>query len=348
MKNIIKKAPGKIILIGEHAVVYGYPAILSPINLFSKAEISEVDSGKVRIQAPNYDLDETVTSVKFLEDYEQYSKWMQQYRENNDKKLLDKVRKDNNAFPKIIINSVFKHVGYTEKPSFFLHKFSHVPQGGFGSSSSVGASIIKAVDEYYDFNLTKQEMIDILIAGESEFHGYQQSGGDQNVVFHETLVYYQKKDGVGVSRPLSLQSKLLDEVLVINSGKPKDGTGEVVNKIRESRIENQEFVDGIFERLGELTEEILGYLENDYKQAFFSAIDEAGDLLIKLGIVRPKTHELINELRKLGGYMKISGAGAITGDVSGALLCFGDDLERIDSYVVKNFGLDTYRMRLQI
>lgn len=347
MKNIIKKAPGKIILIGEHAVVYGYPAILSPINLFSEVTISDITPGKVRIDSPNYNFDETLVSEKFLEDYMRYSDVMKKYKETNDEELLETIRKDKNAFPKIVINNVFKHVGYTEKPSFFLHKFSNVPQGGFGSSSSVGASIIKAIDEYYGFKLSKQEMIDILMKGESEFHGYQQSGGDQNVVFHETLVHYQKKDGVGFSRPLKLQSNLLDEVLVINTGKPKDGTGEVVNKVRESRIRNQEFIDGIFERLGELTEEILGYLENDDKQSFYSAIDEAGDLLIDLGIVRPKTQELIKELRKLGGYVKVSGAGAITGDVSGALLCFGDDLGKIESYV-ERFGLESYRMRLQL
>jgi len=56
-------APGKIILFGEHAVVYGRPALAVPVTqLQATATVSENSRGGVWIEAPNIHLSSALSS----------------------------------------------------------------------------------------------------------------------------------------------------------------------------------------------------------------------------------------------------------------------------------------------
>ncbi len=61
MPVIFGKAPGKIILFGEHAVVYGQPAIAIPVqDVTATARVTPIlnaGSGKVHVQAHDIQLD---------------------------------------------------------------------------------------------------------------------------------------------------------------------------------------------------------------------------------------------------------------------------------------------------
>ena len=68
MPSLTASAPGKIILFGEHAVVYGQPAIAVPVDqLRAKATIiPEIlgTPGMVHILAPEVNLDCQLDSLK--------------------------------------------------------------------------------------------------------------------------------------------------------------------------------------------------------------------------------------------------------------------------------------------
>jgi Mevalonate kinase len=45
-------APGKLMLLGEHAVVYGYPCIVTAVSSKIKVELENTLSSKMQIDAP--------------------------------------------------------------------------------------------------------------------------------------------------------------------------------------------------------------------------------------------------------------------------------------------------------
>ena len=51
-------APGKVILLGEHAAVYGRPVLAAPVQAVSaRAEVLPLDENRVRVEAPDIGLD---------------------------------------------------------------------------------------------------------------------------------------------------------------------------------------------------------------------------------------------------------------------------------------------------
>ncbi|MBI5619410.1 mevalonate kinase, partial [Candidatus Gottesmanbacteria bacterium] len=49
---VIVSVPGKLMLLGEHAVVYGYPCLVTAINRRLTVSMEETDDNKITIEAP--------------------------------------------------------------------------------------------------------------------------------------------------------------------------------------------------------------------------------------------------------------------------------------------------------
>lgn len=119
--KVIVSAPGKLMLLGEHAVVYGYPCLVTAVNnrLFITAEFETGDSDK--ITAP-------------------------QVKESN--------------FVKETI-SIFKRKYKITSPVHIetRSEFSHTV--GFGSSSAVTVATLKALSVLFEVPLSKKEIFDL-------------------------------------------------------------------------------------------------------------------------------------------------------------------------------------------
>ena len=159
-------APGKIILFGEHSVVYKQPAIAVAVSKYSKTYVypnETISPGEILLKAPDY---------------------------NNETKIVYNPQDSNlpRGYGKlfhpvwILLREIIKEdhkalltTGLTIEIS------SEVPRGsGMGSSASLWVSCAKALCEAFEFNFTNEKISEIAFEAEKFVHG-NPSGIDNSV-----------------------------------------------------------------------------------------------------------------------------------------------------------------------
>lgn len=153
-------AHGKVILIGEHSVVYGYDALAMPITaLHIKTTVDETDGpvymNTAHYHGPLFDAPANYDGLKYVV-----------------KTMMDKASSTDNV-----------KITYT----------GEIPmERGFGSSATVALGTVKAMDNYYKLNLSNSEIMDITNHAEMINHG-KASGLDAATVSSDYLVFLIKK-----------------------------------------------------------------------------------------------------------------------------------------------------------
>jgi len=278
MPAIVVHTAGKSILFGEHAVVYGHPAIAVPIP----------------------DLKTTVTIFPLI-------------REENETILyeapdigicenLSDLPKDN-----ILVYAValFKNALDIQKiPSFRLKIRSQIPlASGLGSSASVSVAVVRALSQFLGLKLPTSKINEFAFELEKLHHG-NPSGIDNTVVSYEKALYF-----IRGLEPEFLQSPVPMHLLLINSGIPSL-TAQVVAAVRQNREKNPDMVNALFKETGDLV--------SIAKTAFLDGnIVELGNLMVtnhhllqQLNVSLPELDVLVDIALKNGAYgAKLCGAG---------------------------------------
>ncbi|KXK26225.1 MAG: mevalonate kinase [candidate division WS6 bacterium OLB20] len=324
LRHMGKAFPGKIIVNGEHAVVHGHPALLAT---FGKTVTAEA-----RIAGDNIVFSDHTFGIKSFQPG---------ILKAGDEVLLEQHEY---ALPLMLVREFFRYCGLADR-GLKITAVSDIPIGGFGSSTAYAAAVLSALSEEFAKELSDQERIDLLTRAETAFHG-RVSGADQALIIRGGMIRYQNKDSGPVFTPVSAAT-LLQDVIVINTGRPEDATGTVVAWVGKRLQERPHETTEIFTRLGQITDEMISDLQQKHTDSMQSHVAEAGELLIKLGIVRPEAQELIRKLAKLGAAVKITGAGALQGRASGALLCLSDDYGPVERFLQKQ-GVEYYRTALGV
>ncbi len=148
-------ACGKIILFGEHAVVFGKPGIAVPItNLKTTVEIELSDTF-------SYSVDRVL------------------YEEEKDR-LAD------------ILDIIFFSLDIEEKDIHISIKSTLPISSGMGSSAALSIAIIRAASDFYRLKLNDEKVNEVALECEKYFHG-KPSGIDNTVITYEKPILY--KDG---------------------------------------------------------------------------------------------------------------------------------------------------------
>lgn len=295
-KTIKISSPGKIILSGEHAVVYGYPALLASSNLRMKIEV--------------------------FKDKRQKSSSYADY-----------------AFRKAL--SYFK----VSDPKTFSYQIdSKIPVGsGMGSSAAlaVGMSALGSILSKRDWNL--EEVNKLAYEIEKKQHG-RPSGGDNTVVTYGGFVWYRKEAENLKFFSQIKPKKVLPKLFVVNSGSPKETTGEMVAQVRERYQKNPEKIKKIFSQIECCTKGFLKLILNEEKIEIGDLITMNERLLEGIGIVSSQTLDLIRKLEKIKTNVKVSGAGGkLKG--SGILICYHKDPKKFQNFA-KSQNLDIISVSL--
>lgn len=191
-------AHGKVILIGEHSVVYGYNALCMPIkSLHIKTTIEpneEMWMDTQRYHGPFFDAPEEYDGLKYVV-----------------KTMLEKA----NSNEKLKIT-------YT----------GEIPiERGFGSSATVALGTTKAMNDYFKLNMNHDEIMAVTNHAEMINHG-KASGLDAATVNSDYLVFFNTQDG-----PKKLEAKLGATLLIMDTGQ-LGNTKEAVTKVRKQLNES--------------------------------------------------------------------------------------------------------------
>lgn len=317
-------APGKLILSGEHAVVYGKPALAMAVNRYAKASVTR----------------EIVPQILFdLSDLAHRSR----LSFSGLRHLKDRIKRKYHRF----VRGDFSVCEVLQKPfelaqfalgvfveSFNLslphgvkiHVQSDIPIGcGMGSSAATILSVMHAVSHYLQIPLSQENLFKLALEAENMQHGHS-SGLDLRVAMQGGCLYVHG-DHIE-ERPVPSIS-----LYVVNTGTPVTSTGQCIEKaapyFKSSSSLGDEFAD--------VTIAMDAALQQSSQHIFSAAIRRNHQLLAAIGVVPDQVKRFIAGVETLGGAAKICGAGAVAGDNAGAVLVYADD-EQAVTMLCKRFG----------
>lgn len=265
-------AHSKLILIGEHAVVHGQPAIAIPFPLVGAESEVEHVPGKVKIDSSFYHgpIDSAPSILEGIV---------------------------------MCIKESLANLGMPEKDLLIKIKSSIPPGKGLGSSASSAVAVIRSLFTFFDKTYTEDEILHLANVAETYAHGAP-SGLDPLTITSGSPVWYAKSDG-----PKFIQPNSDFYFIVADSGRMAD-TRTAVESIAELLKSAPQKIQSKLDRIGELTNQVKTSLEKTGKHLLGSFLDEAQKELEALGVSDTGLNRLISIAREEGALgAKLTGSG---------------------------------------
>jgi len=270
-------APGKVILFGEHFVVYGVKAILCAIDKRITATSQFLDEPKIRIRSEmgNAEIaldalsDMNSISTRFMKPFFYIAK--ETLKEFNENKGIEIILK------------------------------SDIPAGiGLGSSSAACVAVTASVAGLFN-KKSKEQVLKRSIESERVIFE-DASGADSSVSTFGGLIAYDKNGFEKIDSKNNLS-------LIIANSNQVHSTREIVLKVREFKNKNEKIFSEMCKREEELVRDALLRLKENDLNKLGSLISENQKLLEKINVSTNKLDLLIKEASKTSYGAKITGAG---------------------------------------
>lgn len=338
-------APGKSILMGEHAAVYGRPALIAAVNRRTVAEISEIPAddgsaddgdGQVHLDLPQVSVRETVAWSDVLTYTRRCREAWRTYRERPDPESFARVRGSDPAhLVKIALGEAMLDLGAQKPAGLHLRLNSEIPVGaGFGSSAAAAAAVVEACLALHGVRSSPEELQRLTLNVERRQHGLP-SGVDNATVIQGGLVRAEKEpSGALKISPLKSRSNVLEKIRVFHSGTPAEPTGTVVAAVRSFREANAARFEEILQSMEQATEGLRREIESDSAapERVLESFRSFEACLEEIGVVPEPVQRIVRRVEVLGGGAKISGAGALSGSRAGSLMIYHPHSEAVDDW----------------
>jgi mevalonate kinase len=273
-------APGKVILFGEHAVVYGRPAIAVPVTQVRARAVVEwapPDRGLV-IRALDLGLEH---------------------------RLGIAIAADHPAYPlDVTVRNTLRRLGIEDVPDLTLTVSSTVPMArGMGSGAAIATAVVRALTHYLGKQLTSVEVSDLVYQTEVIYHGTP-SGIDNTVVACEQPVYFVK------GQPIEILDVGRPFWLAIGDTGIASPTRIAVDDVRQAWQRNRQKCEVLFDRIGAIAARARQAIVQGEIHALGPLMDENQELLEALDVSSPELEALIRASRQAGALgAKLCGAG---------------------------------------
>lgn len=281
----VTTAPGKVILFGEHAVVYNRPAIAAPVtDVRATATISpgEPGSGIWILAADLPSPDGEPGGHRYC--------------------LYDAPTDDPLRASVELALDAFRH----GKPArdLLITITSTIPIArGMGSGAAVATAVVRAIGRHFGDDPQPEKISPLVYEVEKLHHGTP-SGIDNTVVAYAQPVFFVRGSGLtrlSVGAPLNL---VIGDTGVVSS------TREVVGEVRRRWSADAERYEGLFDQIGAVARLAKSVIERGDPDAVGRLMDENHELLMTLGVSSPELDKLVEAARKAGALgAKMSGAG---------------------------------------
>jgi|CXWL01.1.fsa_nt_gi mevalonate kinase len=341
--------PGKLILCGEHAAVYGRPALVAAAGMPLVARMGPGRGPGVALEVPQLGIAEAVP-WSAIADYSRAARaaW-DDFAAAPSPDTFARVRGEDPAhLVKVALGETLEELGREEPPPLHLFLRSELPLGsGFGSSAAAAVAIVAGLLAWLGEAAPPERLLRLALEAERRQHG-SPSGIDTTTIVHGGVLALRRSGGdLDVERVEAPAEGLLSRFQAYGSGTPAESTGAVVAAVGAWGAAHPERFARVLDALEAATLRLRGQvaLATEDPADVLDAIRSAERGLEELGVVPAATRERVRAVEAAGGAAKISGAGASTGSGGGTLLVYHPDPERLER-IPELAALPRYRAAL--
>ena len=284
--SITATAPGKLMLMGEHAVVYGYPCLVTAVDLRYTVTLTPTSDNTVTIQTQQLAQPRAVTLAEAGASAPRETAFVEA--------VIARFRDNHGLDNGFILTTHGPEISY-----------------GLGSSSAVTVATAAALNILAEAGLDQRGLFDVCYGAVLDVQG-RGSGYDVASAVYGGTLYYRKQ-------PFTAKSLETPLSLVIGYSGSKVGTVGLVKGVADLRGRFPEIIDPVFDNIGTTVD--LGYeaLAADDPARFGALTDIHSGLTDALGVNTGILAKLVYAAREAGALgAKLSGAGG--GDCMFALV----------------------------
>jgi hydroxymethylglutaryl-CoA reductase len=281
---------GKVLLAGEHAVVYGSHALAVPIPLATRAHVQNAQKKGVHLLIPTWGVEGHLHQNDLQNSLHQ-SLWL----------ILQRLD--------------------LADANIVLTVHADVPRAmGLGGSAALAVAVVRALSQHFTLNLTDEAVIALAFEAEKVAHGTP-SGVDNALATLGRPLLFRRGEPPHIT-PLRVQQ---DINLVVGLSRTESLTAKTVAQVRKAWQRNAKLYDGIFADIDSLALQAAAAMQAHDLPLLGELMNVNHGLLNALQVSTAELEELVDISRRHGALgAKLTGGG---GGGSMVALC-GDDPER--------------------
>jgi len=288
-------APGKVILLGEHAAVYGNPVLVATVNLRTYVTVSKRDDNK-------FTLNNNATQIENLE-----------FTLSD----IPKLKKEwGTLLTAECIEKTFAKLGIESGLDIEISSEAPV-SSGLGSSASAASAMVLAIAREFNRDISNDEIANLAWDIENIVHG-KSSGVDPFSVTFGGVLRYQK------GKLKKLKVKKYPKITIGNTGVISN-TGDIVMDVMKVKDEFPKFFENYLEAMVHIVDYGQKFLEKGNIKGLGSIMNVNHGLLCSIGVSSPELDRIVWAARENSLGAKLCGAGR-----GGIMIALGDAGKQIE------------------
>jgi hydroxymethylglutaryl-CoA reductase len=266
---------GKVILLGEHSVVYGRHAIAVPVPQTIRVKIEDCKES-VMLMIPS---------------------WGIEYQ-------LDKDIEQRQSFEKPA-GAILERLNLSNK-GMRIEVFPDIPRGmGLGGSAAIAVAIIRGLSNHFNLGLSDEEVNGMAFESEKIAHGNPSGIDNTMATFGQPLIYR-------TGEPPLVERLNINESfsLVVGFSRHEGVTAKTVRNVREGWRKNTAMYEKIFDDIDDLVLKSVTAIQNNDFALLGQMMNFCQGLLNALQVSNPELERLIGLAREAGALgAKLTGGG---------------------------------------